>query len=92
MILIIYKGSCRARLLPQGLSPYGIKNITFFIHEEIHLFQPGKILLLLLIGFPFCVFTGESKEERKDFFLYLPAGDALFIFYLVDIEKSERER
>jgi hypothetical protein len=38
------------------------------------------------------VFTGESKEERKDFFLYLPAGDALFIFYLVDIEISERER
>ena len=30
MILIIYKGSCRARLLSQGLSPYGIKKYNIF--------------------------------------------------------------
>lgn len=77
MILIIYKGSCRARLLPQELSPYGIKNITFFIHEEIHLFQPGKIQFsMACMDFLFSCF----KKLPWVSFSISPQGDGSFMF------------
>lgn len=88
MILIIYKGSCRARLLPQGLSPYGIKNITFFIHEEIHLFQPGKIQFSMA-----CMdFLFRAFKTAMGIIFHISFGRWFVYVFVVNIIITERER
>jgi hypothetical protein len=62
MILIIYNSSCRACVSAAGaFSPWNKRGIIFFIHKEIHLFQPGKIQFSMAgMDFLFRAFIREA--------------------------------